>query len=157
LDRRGQPQSDPVLSMISARQYVDWRDFRHRDVNSTELKQVVERFCGNICRALRRPWLSPEERAAQEAAARQRAGDEEERRCEEYKIERRAQEAHERTEAQTRRQADEDRREHEAGETHRGAQARRVDEQPARRQLADNQTNRPPDKPAELRRTMRGE
>jgi hypothetical protein len=62
-------QKDPVLSIIAKRQYVDWRGFRLRDVNSTEVKEAVERFCANICDALRRPWLAPEERKAQEEAA----------------------------------------------------------------------------------------
>jgi hypothetical protein len=59
-------QKDPVLSIIAKRQYVDWREFRLRDVNSTEVKEAVERLCANICDALRRPSLSPEEGKAQE-------------------------------------------------------------------------------------------
>src|SRR5580658_5011085 len=30
---------DPVLSLIAKRQYVDWREYRLRDVNSTEVKR----------------------------------------------------------------------------------------------------------------------
>jgi len=62
-------RNDPVLSIIAKRQYLDWREFRHRDVNSTDVKEALERFCANICNALHRSWLSPEERAAQEEAA----------------------------------------------------------------------------------------
>jgi hypothetical protein len=64
-------QNDPVLSLIAKRQYVDWREFRHLDVNSTEVKRQVERFCSHIRDALHRPWISPEERrVAKEAEAR---------------------------------------------------------------------------------------
>src|SRR3984893_16281822 len=45
-------QNDPVLSLIAQRQYVDWREFRHLDVNSTEVKRQVERFCSHIRDAL---------------------------------------------------------------------------------------------------------
>jgi S1-C subfamily serine protease len=55
-------KSDPVLSVIAKRQYLDWREFRHRDVLSTDVKAAVERFCGQISDALHRPQLTPEER-----------------------------------------------------------------------------------------------
>jgi hypothetical protein len=74
-------QNDPVLSLIAKRQYVDWREFRYLDVNSTELKREVGRFCTHIRDALQRPWLSPEEHKQQEeAAARQQAEAERQRR-----------------------------------------------------------------------------
>jgi hypothetical protein len=67
-------RSDPVLSIVGKRQWLDWRDFRHRDVNSPDAKAKIERFCQNICDALDRPWVSPEERKEmEEAATRERA------------------------------------------------------------------------------------
>jgi hypothetical protein len=84
-------QNDAVLSLISKRQYVDWREFRHLDSNSTEVKRAVERFCGHIRDALYKPWLSPEERKQQEeAAALERA--EAERRRQAAEAKRRAEE-----------------------------------------------------------------
>jgi TIR domain len=65
-------QNDPVLSIIAKRQYVDWRSHRQLEVNSREVKEAVERFCANVCGALRQSWLSPEEWKAQEEAERKR-------------------------------------------------------------------------------------
>jgi hypothetical protein len=74
-------QNDPVLSLIAKRQYVDWRKLRHRDVHTTDVSEAVERFCTDIRNALRRSWVSPEERKRQEeAAAFQKAEDERQRR-----------------------------------------------------------------------------
>jgi hypothetical protein len=56
--------NDPVLSLVAKRQFVDWREFRYLDVHSTEFKREVGRFCKDIRDALRRRWVSPEERAA---------------------------------------------------------------------------------------------
>ena len=90
LNDADQVQADPVLSIIAKRQYVDWRDLRHHDANSREVKQAVERFCAQVSDALRRRWLTPEERKAQdEATALQKAeagrkrGEEEAKRREE--------------------------------------------------------------------------
>ena len=66
-------KNDPVLSIIARRQYLDWREFRHRDVHSSDVLTVVERFSATIRDSLRRSWLSPEERKNQdEAQARRR-------------------------------------------------------------------------------------
>jgi hypothetical protein len=74
LEDDARQRSDPVLSIVGKRQWLDWRDFRHRDVNSPDAKAKIERFCQNICDALDRPWVSPEERKElEEAAARERA------------------------------------------------------------------------------------
>jgi hypothetical protein len=74
-------QNDPVLSLIAKRQYVDWRKLRHRDVHTTDVSEAVERFCTDIRNALRRSWVSPEERKRQEeAAAFHKAEDERQRR-----------------------------------------------------------------------------
>jgi hypothetical protein len=97
-------QNDPVLSIIAKRQYVDWRSHRQLEVNSREVKEAVERFCANVCGALRQSWLSPEEWKAQEEAERKRQEAEAKRREEE---ERKAQEqaaAVQRAEAERKRQ-----------------------------------------------------
>ena len=74
LEDPGRLKNDPVLALIAKRQYLDWREFRHRDVQSTEVKEGVERFCGTIRDALSATWTSPQERKRQEeVAARQRA------------------------------------------------------------------------------------
>jgi hypothetical protein len=48
--------------VVCKRQYVDWRQFRHQDIQTTAVREAIERFCGKIVQALNRPWLSPEER-----------------------------------------------------------------------------------------------
>lgn len=62
-------QNDPVLSLIARRQYVDWSEFRYLDVDSTEVRRAVGRFCADIRDALNRTWISPEERKQQQEAA----------------------------------------------------------------------------------------
>ena len=74
LEEEARQKSDPVLSIIAKRQHLDWREFRHRDVNSPDVREKIERFCENICDALHRSWVSPEERKEmEEVAARERA------------------------------------------------------------------------------------
>lgn len=68
-------RNDPVLSLIAKRQYANWREFRHLDANSTEVKRQIERFCTHIRDALYRSWISPEERKMQEEAAARRLAD----------------------------------------------------------------------------------
>jgi hypothetical protein len=58
-------KNDPVLSIIAERQYEDWRQFRHWDLNSREIKEAIERFCRGVTAALQRSWLSPEDRKRQ--------------------------------------------------------------------------------------------
>jgi hypothetical protein len=68
-------------AIIAKRQYVDWREFRLRPVNSTEVLQAIERFCADIRKSLQRQWLPPDERKArEEAAAAERAEAERKRR-----------------------------------------------------------------------------
>src|SRR5262249_851470 len=68
-------RQDPLLSIIASRQYEDWQNLRHLDASSNEAVALrVQTFCANICRALRKHWLSPQER--QQAEARQREEDE---------------------------------------------------------------------------------
>ena len=73
-------QSDPVLSLIARRQYLDWRDYRYLDVNSVEVRKKVAAFCKDIRDALERRQLSPDERKErEEGAAHQRAEAEQKR------------------------------------------------------------------------------
>lgn len=66
-------ENDRVLSFIARRQYVDWREFRYLEVDSTEVRREVGRFCTDIRNALRRRWVSPaESKQHEEAAERQR-------------------------------------------------------------------------------------
>ena len=57
-------RDDPVLSVVGTRQYLDWRELRHHDPNSTEVRQRLERFCRGITNTLHKPWVSPDERKA---------------------------------------------------------------------------------------------
>jgi hypothetical protein len=59
LDDEDQWRNDPVLRVIGARHYADWRDSRQLDINSVEVKKEVERFCRTIVKALRAPQATP--------------------------------------------------------------------------------------------------
>jgi TIR domain len=107
---------DPVISTIANRQYVDWRLIRHRDVNSTEVKQTVEAFCRVIVRKLRVPWISPGERRVIEERA------ENERRVREIEAKRLAEEAERREIGKT--QADDKRARNAVEAQHAGAEQR---------------------------------
>jgi hypothetical protein len=91
-------ETDGVISIAKERQYVDWRRIRHRNKDATEVKEAVEEFCKDVVRALRRQWLSPEQRRTieeqrraeeqhrlQEAEAKRRVEEEERRRIEEQR------------------------------------------------------------------------
>jgi hypothetical protein len=86
-------ETDPVVSLIAERQYVDWRPIRHGDVNSTAVKRTVEEFCKDIAKKLRKRWTSPDEREAIEAKnrtdiqAKQRADEKERRETAEMRAE----------------------------------------------------------------------
>jgi formylglycine-generating enzyme required for sulfatase activity len=69
LEDAAQRLKDPVLSLIAKRQYRDWREFRYLEVSAPEVRREVARFCTDIRNALRRSWVSPEERKQQEEAA----------------------------------------------------------------------------------------
>jgi hypothetical protein len=45
----------PVLPIIAARHYADWRRFRHRNVGETEVAERIELFCASIVAALNAP------------------------------------------------------------------------------------------------------
>jgi len=114
-------RNDPVLSIVAKRQYVDWRPFRHSAVDSPDLGQAIERFCGKIVETLREPWLSPEERRELEAEARKRAEEEERIRLEAEAQRQAVEEERHRKEAQAKKQADEEdaKRRREEAETQR--------------------------------------
>ena len=81
----GQNSSNPVISIVAERQFVDWRSIRHRNASSTEVKQTVEQFCAVIAKKLREKWVSLEEQAAIDE---QKRVDEERRRQEQAQRER---------------------------------------------------------------------
>jgi hypothetical protein len=79
-----QRRQNDVLKIIRARQFADWTKIRQRDVTSFDVGQKIEEFCQDIVEALRKPWMSPEERRRnEEAEARQWADEERRRRQEE--------------------------------------------------------------------------
>jgi hypothetical protein len=68
-------RDDPVLKIVGTRQYLDWRELRHHDSHTLEVRQKLEQFCRGITNALHKQWLSPEERRRQEETeARRRRG-----------------------------------------------------------------------------------
>ena len=75
-------RDNAALPIIAARQYVDWRPIRQHDLNTTVVREAVERFSGKIVDALSRPWESPEERRErEERESRERAAQEERRKA----------------------------------------------------------------------------
>ncbi|MGA7787904.1 MAG: toll/interleukin-1 receptor domain-containing protein, partial [Xanthobacteraceae bacterium] len=97
-------RQDPVLNIVGTRQYLDWRELRHHDPRSTEVRLRIERYCRNTSAALNKPWVSLQERKLRdEAEARQRAEEEEHRLAARRETERAA-------EAERQRRADEEQR-----------------------------------------------
>ena len=80
LDDEAHWRNNSVLSVIGKRQYVDWRPYRHLDVNSPIVREAIEHFCQKIVETLRQSWLSPEERKRQEEAAAKAQAEEQSRR-----------------------------------------------------------------------------
>jgi hypothetical protein len=67
-------RSDPVLSTVGKRQYVDWRSLRYQDVNTPFVREQIGDFCRKVVEALNEPWVSPEDvRRIEETKARQLA------------------------------------------------------------------------------------
>ena len=134
LDDEEEWRSDPVLSIIGRRQYVDWQDYRFMDVDTPAFSQEIARFCDNIVKALRKPWVSPEERRKQEETAALRRAEEERIRQEAEAKKRAEEEARRREEeAEAQRRADEERIQRE------GQAKKREDEEARRRQKAEAQ------------------
>jgi predicted metalloprotease len=123
LENEAKWRDDPVLSTIGRRQYVDWRPLRHLDVQTTAVREQIERLCRNIVEALNEPWVAPEERRRMEEAragqqaeeearrleaeAKRRAHEEEQQRQAEAEARQRADEERSRLEAEAKRRADE--------------------------------------------------
>lgn len=59
LENESEWRNHPVLSIVGTRQWVDWRKYRHSDINSTAVREAIEVFCSQIARALRAPMLLP--------------------------------------------------------------------------------------------------
>ena len=119
---------------------MDWRRLRHRDVRTTEAGEAVELFCKDIRDALRRSWISPEERTAQaKAVALQRAEDE--RKQQEAEERRQEEEARIRVAAaRERERADQERRQRETDAERQRAEERRLsDEAQANYRAAEEQ------------------
>jgi hypothetical protein len=146
LDDPAKRASDPILSIVAARQYVDWRQYRYLDVQSPTVRQAIGEFSGAIAKALSLPWVSPAERARQEEEQRIRAEAEARRRAEESERQRLADiAARERVEEQKRRDVAEAKRRAEEAAKRQAAQARREADEPKTVQKTDEMLQRPDD------------
>jgi len=58
--------SDPVVAIVRARQWFDFREQRYRDPRSGAVAEQISRFCSQIAAKLRKQWESPEERQQRE-------------------------------------------------------------------------------------------
>jgi hypothetical protein len=117
-----------TLNIVGTRQYLDWRELRHHDLHSTDVRQRLERFCRGITSALHKRWVSPEERQRRaEAEEQQKAENEERRKAAEAEAERLAAEErrHRESEAARRAEAAERARLAELEARHRAAEERR--------------------------------
>src|SRR5262249_44124388 len=81
LEQKNRTETDVFITIVKDREYVDWRGIRHRTKDAQEVKETVEQFCNHVVRALRKKWLSPEEREQIETESRQE--DEAKRKAEE--------------------------------------------------------------------------
>jgi hypothetical protein len=110
LENEAKWRDDPVLSTIGRRQYVDWRSLRHLDVQTTAVREQIERLCRNIVEALNESWVAPEERRRMEEARARQQAEEETRRLEaESKRRAHEEERQRQAEAEAWQQADEER------------------------------------------------
>jgi hypothetical protein len=50
---------NPALSIMAKRQFVDWTPFRHFPISDSAFGVEIERFCGFVAEALRKPSLTP--------------------------------------------------------------------------------------------------
>ena len=142
LENEAKWRGDPVLSTIALRQYVDWRALRHLDLQTTAVREQIERLCRKIVEALNEPWASPEERLREaEAKARQQAEDEARRLEAEAKRRVAEEEARRRAEAEAKRRAEEEeaRRRTEAEDRHRAEEERSRLEAEAKRSAAQEE------------------
>jgi len=105
LEQKNRTETDAFITIVKDREYVDWRGIRHRTKDAQEVKETVEQFCNHVVRALRKKWLSPEER-------------------EQIETERRLQEEHRLQEAERKRRAEEEDRQRAAEAKRRAAEER---------------------------------
>ena len=70
LENESEWRNHPVLSIVGTRQWIDWRKYRHSDINSTAVREAIEAFCSQIAKALRAPMPSPASRVVPAAPAR---------------------------------------------------------------------------------------
>src|SRR5262249_57132940 len=80
LENEKQWRQNGILTVIASRQYLDWRKYRHHDYGSPDVAHKIEQFSGNIYRALRQPWATPEERRREVEAEAGRRIEEQQRR-----------------------------------------------------------------------------
>jgi hypothetical protein len=125
-------RDDPVLSIVAERQYVDWRGYRRKPVDTLDFGQEIEAFCGKIVKKLRAPWLTPDERRQLEAQAKNRAEDEERVRQETEAKRQAAKREKLRTEGVARKRTEREARERQQAET-----KRRAEEEERIRQVAE--------------------
>jgi TIR domain len=133
LEDEAQWRNDPMLSIIGARQWVDWRKYRHLDVNATAVREAVETFCSQIAKALRTPLPPPVAPAVQIVAADTVEEAAAQRRAEEERIAEQA--------AQQQAQADA-RRAREIEEARRKAEAERLAREAETKQRAEAEVRR---------------
>ena len=125
LEDESQWRQDPVLKIIGSRQYIDWLNFRHLDIDSTEVGVALERFCENISKALHQSWILPKERRTlEEVGAAQRA----EQGRQEAEAKHCAEEAERRKEAESKRRVEETSKKEEGEERQRAKDERRRQE-----------------------------
>jgi ABC-type phosphate transport system substrate-binding protein len=55
LEDRARREAEPVLSMIAARQWVDWQEFRLHEVDTRPVREAIAGLCSKIVEALTRP------------------------------------------------------------------------------------------------------
>jgi hypothetical protein len=74
-------RNDPILNVVGTRQYLDWGKLRHKDLQSIEVRERLELYCGGITRALQKTWvLQDQGKRRKEPEARRRAEGERPRR-----------------------------------------------------------------------------
>jgi hypothetical protein len=61
LEREADWRSDPLLSIIAKRQWVDWRELRLLGVQETMVREAVAQFCAKIVETLQRPGATIEQ------------------------------------------------------------------------------------------------
>ena len=130
-------QQSSVLKIVSERQYLDWRNYRPRELTEPEVRRELIQFCQNISNALRKPWESPEERRQRQEPEAARVAPPEERSgtapAEAGQV---AEAERPRYEAAAGRAAQEERKEATAAEAQARETARRTEDERQRRETA---------------------